>query len=174
VAVIDGAGNRVAPGEMGTVAVRRPDPVMFLGYWNRPDATGAKFVGDWMTTGDQARIDEEGYLWFCGRDDDLITSSGYRIGPGEIENCLLGHPAVAMAAVVGVPDPVRTELVKACIVLKPGTQPSDALKAELQQFVKARLAAHEYPRIVEFRGSLPLTATGKIIRRALRASEGES
>ena len=174
VAVIDDAGKRVAPGEMGTVAVRRPDPVMFLGYWNRPDATAAKFVGDWMTTGDQARIDEEGYLWFCGRDDDLITSSGYRIGPGEIENCLLGHPAVAMAAVVGVPDPVRTELVKACIVLKPGTQPSDALKAELQQFVKARLAAHEYPRIVEFRSSFPLTATGKIIRRALRANEGET
>src|SRR5262249_4666184 len=125
-------------------------------------------------TGDQPPLDKHVSLWFAARDVDLIPSSGYRIGPGEIENCLLGHPAVAMAAVVGVPDPVRTELVKACIVLKPGTQPSDALKAELQQFVRARLAAHEYPRIVEFRSSLPLTATGKMIRRALRASDGEN
>ncbi len=168
VSVIDGEGQPLPPGEMGTVAIRRPDPVMFLGYWNRPDATAAKFVGDWLVTGDQARRDEDGYLWFSGRDDDLITSSGYRIGPGEIENCLLRHPAVAMVAVVGVPDPVRTEVVKACVVLKPGIDPGDALKAELQQFVRSRLAAHEYPRIVEFRSSLPLTATGKIIRRELR------
>ncbi|HYR55182.1 MAG TPA: AMP-binding protein, partial [Myxococcaceae bacterium] len=168
VSVIDGEGQPLPPGEMGTIAIRRPDPVMFLGYWNRPDATAAKFVGDWLVTGDQARRDEDGYLWFSGRDDDLITSSGYRIGPGEIENCLLRHPAVAMVAVVGVPDPVRTEVVKACVVLKPGIDPGDALKAELQQFVRSRLAAHEYPRIVEFRSSLPLTATGKIIRRELR------
>ncbi|HXN42520.1 MAG TPA: acyl-CoA synthetase [Myxococcaceae bacterium] len=168
VSVIDGEGQPRPPGEMGTVAIRRPDPVMFLGYWNRPEATAAKFVGDWLVTGDQARLDEDGYLWFSGRDDDLITSSGYRIGPGEIENCLLRHPAVAMVAVVGVPDPVRTEVVKACVVLKPGLDPTDALKAELQQFVRSRLAAHEYPRIVEFRSSLPLTATGKIIRRELR------
>ena len=168
VSVIDGDGRPLPPGEMGTVAIRRPDPVMFLGYWNRPEATAAKFVGDWLVTGDQARLDEDGYLWFSGRDDDLITSSGYRIGPGEIENCLLRHPAVAMVAVVGVPDPVRTEVVKACVVLKPGIDPTDPLKAELQQFVRSRLAAHEYPRILEFRGSLPLTATGKIIRRELR------
>jgi acetyl-CoA synthetase len=143
---------------------------MFLHYWNQPEATAAKFVGDWMVTGDQGRVDKEGYVWFVGRDDDLITSAGYRIGPGEIEDCLLKHPAVAMAAVVGVPDPIRTEVVKACVVLKPGLAGTDQLKAELQGFVRSRLAAHEYPRIVEFRDSLPLTATGKIIRRELRSS----
>jgi acetyl-CoA synthetase len=168
VAVIDGEGRPLPPGQMGTVAIRRPDPVMFLGYWNRPDATDAKFVGDWLVTGDQARLDDEGYLWFSGRDDDLITSAGYRIGPGEIENCLLKHPSVAMVAVVGVPDLLRTEVVKACVVLKSGIGETEELKTELQEFVRARLAAHEYPRIVEFRSSLPLTATGKIIRRALR------
>ncbi len=141
---------------------------MFLRYWNRPDATAAKFVSDWLVTGDQGHVDKDGHLWFTGRDDDLMTSSGYRIGPGEIEDCLLKHPAVAVAAVVGVPDPVRTEVVKACVVLKSGVSGTDALKIELQEFVRSRLAAHEYPRIVEFRDSLPLTATGKIIRRALR------
>jgi acetyl-CoA synthetase len=170
VAVIDGSGQPLPAGEMGTIAIRRPDPVMFLGYWNRPDATAGKFIGDWLVTGDQARLDEDGHLWFAGRDDDLITSAGYRIGPGEIENCLLRHPAVAMVAVVGVPDPLRTEVVKACVVLKPGVVASDSLKTELQDFVRARLAAHEYPRLVEFRSELPLTATGKIIRRALRAA----
>ncbi len=168
VAVIDGEGRVLPPREMGTVAIRAPDPVMFLSYWKRPEATAAKFVGDWLVTGDQGRLDEDGYAWFTGRDDDLITSAGYRIGPGEIEDCLLKHPAVAMAAVVGVPDPVRTEVVKACLVLKPGVAATEALKGELQDFVRSRLAAHEYPRIVEFRDSLPLTTTGKIIRRALR------
>src|SRR5216684_778389 len=151
-----------------TLAIRRPDPVMFLRYWNQPDASAAKFVGDWLVTGDQGRLDPDGYLWFTGRDDDLITSAGYRIGPGEIEDCLLKHPAVAMAAVVGVPDPVRTEIVKAYLVLKNGVPGTESLKSELQEFVRSRLAAHEYPRMVEFRDSLPLTATGKIIRRELR------
>ncbi len=173
VAVIDSEGRRLPPGEMGTIAIHRPDPVMFLGYWNRPDGSSAKFIGDWLVTGDQAHLDDEGYVWFAGRDDDLITSAGYRIGPGEIENCLLRHPCVAMAAVVGAPDPVRTEVVKACVVLKPGVIETERLKAELQDFVRVRLAAHEYPRIVEFRSSLPLTATGKIIRRALRGRPSE-
>jgi len=168
VAVVDAEGQVLGPDKMGTLAIRRPDPVMFLRYWNRPDATAAKFVSDWLVTGDQGHVDKDGHLWFTGRDDDLITSSGYRIGPGEIEDCLLKHPAVAVAAVVGVPDPVRTEVVKACVVLKSGVSGTDALKIELQEFVRSRLAAHEYPRIVEFRDSLPLTATGKIIRRALR------
>jgi acetyl-CoA synthetase len=170
VAVIDEQGGVVSANTLGTIAIARPDPVMFLHYWNQPEATAAKFVGDWMVTGDQGRVDKEGYVWFVGRDDDLITSAGYRIGPGEIEDCLLKHPAVAMAAVVGVPDPIRTEVVKACVVLKPGLAGTDQLKAELQGFVRSRLAAHEYPRIVEFRDSLPLTATGKIIRRELRSS----
>lgn len=168
VAVIDEAGAEVPPGELGSIAVHRPDPVMFLGYWNRPQATAEKFRGDWLVTGDLGRRDAEGYFWYGARDDDVITSGGYRIGPGEIEDCLLRHPAVALAAVVGVPDPLRTEIVKACIVLRPGIAPSDALAAELQAFVKTRLAAHEYPRQVEFLPELPMTATGKIIRRALR------
>ncbi|MBI3512864.1 MAG: acyl-CoA synthetase [Proteobacteria bacterium] len=169
VAVVDRAGREVRDGELGLVAVKRPDPVMFLGYWQNPEATRQKFAGDWLLTGDQARRDADGYFWFVGRDDDVITSGGYRIGPGEIEDCLIKHPAVAMAAVVGVPDPLRTEIVKAFIVLNPGQSPDDALVGELQNFVKTRLAAHEYPRRIEFVDTLPLTATGKIIRRELRA-----
>ncbi|HVA86916.1 MAG TPA: acyl-CoA synthetase [Candidatus Saccharimonadales bacterium] len=169
VAVIDSDGQCVAAGVVGEIAVRRPDPVMFLGYWNRPEATRDKFVGDWLQTGDRGRADEDGYLWFQARADDVITSGGYRIGPGEIEGCLLGHPAVAMAAVVGVPDPIRTERVKAFVVLAAGRKPSAALTAELQDFVRTRLAAYEYPREVEYLDALPLTATGKVIRRELRA-----
>jgi acetyl-CoA synthetase len=169
VGVIREDGTRCEPGELGQIAVRRPDPVMFLGYWNRPEATEAKFIGDWMTTGDQGMVDPEGYVSFVGRDDDVITSAGYRIGPGEIEDCLLRHPAVALAAVVGKPDPVRTEIVKAFLVLKEGVRPSDELAAEIQGFVRTRLSAHEYPREIAFRTHLPLTTTGKIIRRELRA-----
>jgi acetyl-CoA synthetase len=168
VAVIDDAGSRVAPGMLGQIAVKRPDPVMFLEYWGQPDATREKFIGDWMTTGDQGTMDGEGYFHFVGRDDDVITSSGYRIGPGEIEDCLISHPAVALAAVVGKPDPVRTEIVKAFVVLKTGQQPTDALASELRDFVKTRLAAHEYPREIAFIEQMPVTTTGKIIRRLLR------
>ncbi|QCO17276.1 AMP-dependent synthetase (plasmid) [Azospirillum brasilense] len=168
VAVIDGQGKRLPPGEIGLIAVHRPDPVMFLQYWNNPEATAAKFVGEWLVTGDQGELDADGYIRFVGRDDDVITSAGYRIGPGEIEDCLIGHPAVRMAAVVGVPDPLRTEIVKAFIVLQDGVRPSDELAAEIQAHVKTRLAAHEYPRAVEFVDSLPMTTTGKIIRRELR------
>jgi len=168
VAVIDDEGSVVPTGDVGTIAVQRPDPVMFLEYWRNPQATAAKFRGDWLATGDQGTMDEEGYLQFVGRDDDVITSGGYRIGPGEIEDCLLKHPAVALAAAVGVPDPLRTERVKAFIVLKEGSEGDEALVREIQDFVKTRLAAHEYPREVAFVEALPMTATGKIIRRALR------
>ncbi len=168
VAVIRADGSRAAPGELGQIAVKRPDPVMFLGYWGRPDATREKFIGDWMTTGDQGRIDQDGYFHFVGRDDDVITSASYRIGPGEIEDCLIRHPAVALAAVIGKPDAVRTEIVKAFIVLKDGHAPSDALAADIQAFVKTRLSAHEYPREVAFIESMPMTTTGKVIRRLLR------
>jgi acetyl-CoA synthetase len=168
VAVIRPDGTRAAPGELGQIAVRRPDPVMFLEYWDLPDATAEKFIGDWMTTGDQGRRDEDGYFHFVGRDDDVITSSGYRIGPGEIEDCLIRHPAVALAAVIGKPDPVRTELVKAFIVLKVGHAPSDTLAADIQAFVRRRLSAHEYPREVAFIDAMPMTTTGKVIRRLLR------
>ena len=169
VAVIRPDGTRAAPGELGQIAVKRPDPVMFLEYWQRPDATKEKFIDDWMTTGDQGSVDEDGYFHFVGRDDDVITSSGYRIGPGEIEDCLIRHPAVALAAVVGKPDPVRTEIVKAFIVLKHGVTGTERLAAEIQSFVKTQLSAHEYPREVAFIDAMPMTTTGKIIRRLLRA-----
>jgi acetyl-CoA synthetase len=189
VAIVDEEGRELPAGEMGSIAFHRPDPVMFLGYFNNEAATKAKFrggadfarvasrggqeaggYGDWLVSGDLGVRDDEGYFRFVGRDDDLITSGGYRIGPGEIETCLLKHPAVALAAVVGEPDPIRTEVVKAVIVLKPGHVGSAALAADLQDYVRSKLAAHEYPRIVEFAGELPLTATGKIIRRALRTA----
>jgi acetyl-CoA synthetase len=168
VAVIRRDGSVCAPGEAGEIAVRRPDPVMFLEYWGKPDATREKFIGEWMTTGDQGVSDPDGYVQFIGRNDDVITSSGYRIGPTEIEDCLIKHPAVALAAVVGKPDPVRTEIVKAFIVPKAGHAPSAALAAEIQAFVKMRLSAHEYPREVAFIEQMPMTTTGKVIRRLLR------
>jgi acetyl-CoA synthetase len=169
VGVIRPDGVPCQRGETGQIAVRRPDPVMFLSYWGNPDATRAKFIGDWMTTGDQGIVDGDGYITFLGRDDDVITSSGYRIGPGEIEDCLIRHPAVSLAAVVGKPDPLRTEIVKAFIVLKPGVPPTHELAAEIQEFVRHRLSAHEYPREVAFIDDMPMTTTGKVIRRLLRA-----
>lgn len=168
VAVIGPDGEPLKPGEIGQIAVQRPDPVMFLQYWGKPEATRDKFIGDWMTTGDQGVMDEEGYFTFVGRDDDVISSSGFRIGPGEIEDCLIRHPAVALAAAVGKPDKIRTEIVKAFIVLKKGYVASDALAAEIQTFVKTRLSGHEYPREVAFIDDMPMTTTGKVIRRLLR------
>ncbi len=168
VGVVDAEGNELPDGEAGEIAVLRPDPVMFLGYWNNDAATRAKFAGDWLLTGDVGRRDPDGYLWYQGRGDDVITSAGYRIGPAEIEDCLLRHPAVAMAAAIGVPDKLRTEVVKACIVLKPGVAPGEQLARDIQDHVRRRLAAHEYPRLVEFLDALPLTATGKVMRRVLR------
>jgi acetyl-CoA synthetase len=168
VAVIGPDGGLCAPDELGQIAIARPDPVMFVEYWRQPDATARKFIGDWMTTGDQGRMDEEGYVFFVGRDDDVITSSGYRIGPGEVEDSLLRHPAVSLAAVVGKPDALRTEIVRAFVVLREGFEPSPMLAAEIQDFVRTRLSAHEYPRQVDFVEELPMTTTGKIIRRLLR------
>ena len=168
VGVIRPNGSQCGPCELGQIAINRPDPVMFLEYWGKPDATRDKFIGDWMTTGDQGMTDAEGYVQFIGRDDDVITSAGYRIGPTEIEDCLIRHPAVALAAVVGKPDPVRTEIVKAFIVLKSGQAPSDTLAADIKSFVRTRLSAHEYPREVAFIEHMPMTTTGKVIRRLLR------
>ncbi|MDP3316982.1 MAG: AMP-binding protein, partial [Devosia sp.] len=137
-------------------------------YWDNPEATAKKFIGDWMITGDQGIADRDGYVHFFGRDDDVITSSGYRIGPGEIEDCLTGHPAVALAAAVGKPDQLRTEIVKAYVVLKPGFARSATLADEISAWVREKLSAHEYPREVEFVDSMPLTTTGKVIRRIFR------
>ncbi|WP_411037406.1 AMP-binding protein [Shinella sp. BYT-45] len=173
VAIIDSQGKEVPRGTVGQVAVKRPDPVMFLGYWRNEKATAEKFIGDWMTTGDLGRMDEEGYVTFFGRDDDVITSSGYRIGPSEIEDCLAGHPAVQLTAAVGKPDPVRTEIVKAYVVLRPGHIPSQALADDIREWVKSRLSMHEYPREVDFVDSLPLTTSGKVIRHLLRKRAAE-
>jgi acetyl-CoA synthetase len=168
VAIVDESGNEVPTGTQGQIAIRRPDPAMFLEYWQQPEATAAKFIGDWMTTGDQGIMDDDGYFRFVGRDDDVITSAGHRIGPGEIEDCLIGHPAVALAAVVGKPDPLRTEIVKAFIVLQPGFPPSTELADDIKQFVRTRLSAAEYPRELSFVDEIPLTTTGKVIRRLFR------
>jgi len=173
VAVISPAGEILPAGQPGLIAVARPDPVMMLEYWRQPDATAAKFIGHWLVTGDTGSCDEDGYYWFLGRDDDIISSGSYRIGPGDIEDCLIRHPAVLMAAVVGSPDPVRTEVVKAFILPRPGITPDPALAAEIQGFVRERLAAYQYPREIEFVTELPMTATGKIRRKDLRDREVE-
>jgi acetyl-CoA synthetase len=147
------------------VAIRRGTASMMLEYWNRPKATVEKFRGDWLITGDRGVWQGE-YLRFVGRDDDVITSAGYRIGPAEIEDCLLTHPAVATVGVVGKPDPLRTEIVKAYVVLKPEVEAS---ASELQDWVKDRLAQYSYPREVAFLAELPMTVTGKVIRKELKA-----
>ena len=169
--VIDVRGNPVDEGKVGEIAVKRPDPVMFLEYWQNQKATHKKFLGDWLLTGDLAKKDADGYIWFSGRKDDVITSAGYRIGPAEIEDCLMKHPAVAMVAVVGIPDEVRTEIVKAFVVPAAEVTPGPDVAADIKDFVKKRLAAHEYPREVEFVHQLPMTATGKIMRRELKKLE---
>lgn len=171
--VVDSDGNPVSSGVVGEVAIKSPDPVMFLEYWGNPEATRDKFVNDWALTGDLGKKDSDGYLWYVGRKDDVITSAGYRIGPAEIEDCVLKHPSVSMVAVVGSPDKLRTEIVKAFIVLKPGIAPGDELARDIQNFVRTRLAAHEFPREIEFLRELPMTATGKIIRKELRRREVE-
>jgi acetyl-CoA synthetase len=149
--------------------VRQPNPVTMIAYWKNPEATAKKFAGEFLLTGDLGFQDQDGYFWYVSREDDVITTAGYRVGPSEIEDCLLKHPAVALSAVVGIPDPVRTESIKAWIVLRPGFAPSEQLAREIQDFVKVKLAAHEYPRFVQFTDSLPMTATGKVLRRELRA-----
>jgi acetyl-CoA synthetase len=172
VAVIDEQGNEVPRGELGEIAVKKDnDPVFFLEYWKNPQATKDKFIGDWGCTGDQGRMDEDGYLWYQGRSDDVIKSAGYRIGPAEIESCLVKHPAVANAAVIGKPDATRGAIVKAFIVLQPGHSPSEALVEQIQAHVRGRLAPYEYPREVEFIDALPMTTTGKVQRKELRKLE---
>ena len=165
IAVLDEDGELTE--DEGDVAILRGSASMMLGYWNRPEATAEKYRGDWMLTGDRGRWCD-GYLKFVGREDDVITSSGYRIGPAEIEDCLLKHPAVATVGVVGKPDPMRTEIVKAYVVLKDATQASSALAEELQEFVKTRLATYSYPREIGFLDALPMTVTGKVIRKELK------
>jgi acetyl-CoA synthetase len=168
VRIVDDKGEELPRGTRGIIGVRQPNPVTMIEYWRNPEATQKKYAGDVLLTGDLGRQDEDGYFSYMSREDDVITSAGYRIGPSEIEDTLLKHPAVALSAVVGIPDPIRTEAVKAWIVLRPGFAPSEELAREIQDFVKVKLAAHEYPRHVEFAESLPMTATGKVLRRELR------
>lgn len=166
--IVDDAGNLLPDGEIGNLAFKRPDPVMLLEYWQNPKATKEKFAQDWLLTGDLGSRDEDGFYWFFGRADDVITSSGYRIGPSEIEDAIRRHPGVSLAAVIGVPDPERTESIRAYVTLQPGHKPSEALASEIQTSVRDRLAKHEMPREIRFVDSLPMTATGKILRRTLR------
>lgn len=191
VAVIDDAGQECAVGVPGDVAVNRydvhgqPDPIFFLGYWKKDAATQAKFTGDWCRTGDMAKRDADGYLWYEGRVDDIFKAAGYRIGPGEIENCLVKHPAVANAAVVPKPDKERGAVVKAYVVLAPDLGAVRArihsskaifdaeITAQLQLHVKKMLAPYEYPKEIEFIDALPMTTTGKVQRRVLRLQEEE-
>jgi acetyl-CoA synthetase len=172
VAVIDGQGNELPPGELGEIAVKKEnDPVFFLEYWKNPQATRDKFIGDWGCTGDQAKTDADGYLWYQGRSDDVIKSAGYRIGPAEIESCLVKHPAVLNAAVIGKPDAARGAIVKAFVVLQPGYSQGKSLVEEIQNHVRGRLAPYEYPREIEFIDALPMTTTGKVQRKELRKLE---
>jgi acetyl-CoA synthetase len=179
VEVIDDNGQVCPVGVPGDVALNRldvhgkPDPIFFLGYWNNPRSTAAKFTGDWCRTGDLAVRDAEGYLWYQGRADDVFKAAGYRIGPSEVENCLVKHPAVANAAVVPKPDAERGALVKAYVVLAPGHTASDHLIEALQQHVRGKLAPYEYPKEIEFIAELPMTTTGKVQRRVLRLQEEE-
>ncbi len=183
VAVLDDAGRECPRGTAGDVALHRldihgdPDPIFFLGYWNNDEATRRKFTGDpansWCRTGDVAVMDDDGYLWYAGRGDDVFKAAGYRIGPSEIENCLVKHPAVVNAAVVPKPDAQRGALVKAYVVLAVGFDGNDHLIAELQAHVRGKLAPYEYPKEIEFIAALPMTTTGKVQRRVLRLQEEE-
>ena len=179
VALIDAEGREVPAGQPGEIAVNRydmhgdPDPVFFLGYWQNDKATRGKYTGDWCRTGDEAIVDEEGYYWYQGRADDMFKSAGYRIGPSEVENCLVKHSAVANCAVVPKPDEDRGAIVKAYVVLIEGMKASDDLTTSLQEFVRGKLAPYEYPREIEFVDVLPMTTTGKVQRRVLRLAEEE-
>ena len=177
--LISDDGKEIGVGELGEVAVNRtgsdgtPDPVFFLEYFKNPEGTAKKFTGDWCRTGDLALSDEDGYLWYQGRADDMFKAAGYRIGPSEIENCLVKHAAVANAAVVPSPDEMRGNIVKAFIVLAPGQAPSPALEEDIQRHVRRFLAPYEYPKEIEFIDALPMTTTGKVQRGVLRERERE-
>jgi acetyl-CoA synthetase len=168
VEILDEQGNIAKPNEIGEIAVKMPNPVAFLGYWNRPEETAKKVRNGWLYTGDQGYKDDDGFIWFVARTDDLIKAAGYRIGPAEVEEVINQHPAVLESAVVPWHDEVRGHVIKAYVVLKPGYEPSEALKDEIQQSVRKRLAEYAYPRIIEFINELPKTDTGKIKRKELR------
>ena len=172
VAIVDDRGNVLPPNRMGNLAIKKGWPSMMQEIWNNKEKYDSYFLaGDWYVSGDSAYMDEDGYLWFQGRVDDVIMTSGERVGPFEVESKLLEHPAVAEAGVIGKPDPVRGEIIKAFIALLDGHEPSDELKEDIRVFVKKGLAAHAAPREIEFKDKLPKTRSGKIMRRVLKAWE---
>jgi acyl-coenzyme A synthetase/AMP-(fatty) acid ligase len=177
-AVLDEEGGLLATGQRGQLALALPNPQLMLGYWNDPQRTAmtrSTYQGqEFFLTGDMARMDEDGYIYYEGRADDIISSAGYRIGPTEVENALSEHPAVLECAVVGSPDPVRGEVVKAFVILRAGHAPGDALVKELQDHVKQTTAPYKYPREISFVDDLPKTVTGKLLRRVLRDAEHAS
>jgi acetyl-CoA synthetase len=168
IGVLDEEGHEVAPLTVGEICVRAGNPGQFLEYWKQPEKTTEKVRDGWIHTGDLGSITDTGDVFYQGRADDVISSAGYRIGPGEVEECLISHPAVSMAGVVGIPDALRGEAVHAFIVVNDGIVATDALRTELQSFVKTRLAFYQYPRQITFVRELPMTTTGKILRRELR------
>ncbi|MEB3206508.1 MAG: acetate--CoA ligase [Vampirovibrionales bacterium] len=170
-AILDDRHQPVPPKTEGHLVLKPSAPSFFLEYWRRPDVTASKFKAGWYFTGDRAWQDEEGYFWFVGRDDDVINTAGHLVGPFEVESALIEHPAVAEAAVIGKPNPERLEIVKAFVSLKTGYEASDSLCKDIQQFVRSRLAAHAYPREIDFLPSLPKTRSGKLMRRLLKARE---
>ncbi len=170
-AVVDHMGREVPDGEEGDLVLKPGWPSMFRTYWNKKDLYESRFRNGWYITGDRARRDTDGYYWFVGRSDDVINTAGHLVGPFEVESALIEHPAVAEAGVIGKPDEERMEIIKAFISLKDGYEPSEQLKEEIKVFVRERLAAHAYPREIEFLSTLPKTRSGKIMRRLLKARE---
>lgn len=169
--IIDTEGNDVPDGEGGNLAVRPPWPSMFMAYWNDEERYNSRFKNGWYLTGDEAVRDSDGYFWFVGRSDDVINTAGHLVGPFEVESALIEHPAVAEAGVIGKPDPIAMEVVKAFVSLKEGYEPTDKLRRELMGFARAKLAAAVAPREIEIIDSLPKTRSGKIMRRLLKARE---
>lgn len=170
-AIIDDSGNVLPPNRMGNLAIKKGWPSMMYSIWKNPEKYNSYFIGDWYVSGDSAYQDEEGYFWFQGRVDDVIMTAGERVGPFEVESKLVEHEAVAEAGVIGKPDPVRGEIIKAFISLRQGYEPSDELKADIRKFVKEGLSGHAAPREIEFKDKLPKTRSGKIMRRVLKAWE---
>ncbi|MGH9822576.1 MAG: AMP-binding protein [Blastocatellia bacterium] len=173
VEIIDDSGCVLPPGEEGHIALKRPDPVMFVEYLNKPEKTAAAFIGEWLNTGDLGVKDEEGHLWFRSRSDDLIKTAAYRVGPSEIERVILAHPSVAQCAVVGIPDETRGAIIKAFITLSPSAIAGEQMIADLQASVRDQIGRHAYPREIEIVEELPTTTTGKIKRKDLRDREIE-
>ena len=170
-AIIDDSGNVLPPNRMGNLAIKKGWPSMMYSIWKNPEKYNSYFIGDWYVSGDSAYQDEDGYFWFQGRVDDVIMTAGERVGPFEVESKLVEHEAVAEAGVIGKPDPVRGEIIKAFVALREGYEPSDELKQSIKQFVKEGLSAHSAPREIEFKDKLPKTRSGKIMRRVLKAWE---